>query len=249
MDNHDVKACPGCKACIERIAGCNHMACTRCQTHMCWECSHHPQSSSSSAAFTAAGATVGVMTAPSPPCALSSPSRSDTPDPLDWKGATGNAGLYDAEAGGGDESADAIVLDTPDSSTDARFCDLVNLSPHTISCTSQKSDSQDSRSALLDLLPLLAHAPNPPSHVRSVWPLRHASGCASSHRSWSNAAPRSMPPENPPSLVTSTISAPEGSRVGPRQRGQMARLEGDAQSYSSKLCPDRVLGDSILMVA
>ncbi|KZP25503.1 hypothetical protein FIBSPDRAFT_700145, partial [Athelia psychrophila] len=38
MDNHDVKACPGCKASIERIAGCNHMACTRCQTHMCWEC-------------------------------------------------------------------------------------------------------------------------------------------------------------------------------------------------------------------
>jgi hypothetical protein len=36
--NNDVKSCPGCKAPIERSEGCNHMTCTRCQTHICWEC-------------------------------------------------------------------------------------------------------------------------------------------------------------------------------------------------------------------
>lgn len=36
--SHDVKSCPGCKAPIERSEGCNHMTCTRCQTHSCWEC-------------------------------------------------------------------------------------------------------------------------------------------------------------------------------------------------------------------
>lgn len=36
--NHDVKSCPGCKAPIERSEGCNHMTCTRCQSHICWEC-------------------------------------------------------------------------------------------------------------------------------------------------------------------------------------------------------------------
>ena len=36
--DHDVKSCPGCKAPIERIAGCNHMTCTRCRTHICWVC-------------------------------------------------------------------------------------------------------------------------------------------------------------------------------------------------------------------
>ncbi|KAJ3559158.1 hypothetical protein NM688_g512 [Phlebia brevispora] len=35
---HDVKQCPGCKAPIERIAGCNHITCTRCKTHLCWVC-------------------------------------------------------------------------------------------------------------------------------------------------------------------------------------------------------------------
>jgi hypothetical protein len=38
MKNHDVKNCPGCKVPIERAEGCNHMTCTRCQTHICWEC-------------------------------------------------------------------------------------------------------------------------------------------------------------------------------------------------------------------
>ncbi|KAG7446782.1 uncharacterized protein BT62DRAFT_86477 [Guyanagaster necrorhizus] len=37
--NHDVKSCPGCKVPIERAEGCNHVTCTRCQTHMCWVCS------------------------------------------------------------------------------------------------------------------------------------------------------------------------------------------------------------------
>jgi hypothetical protein len=35
---HDVKNCPGCKVPIERAEGCNHMTCTRCQTHSCWVC-------------------------------------------------------------------------------------------------------------------------------------------------------------------------------------------------------------------
>lgn len=30
------KACPGCKARIQRIAGCNHMICTQCHRHFCW---------------------------------------------------------------------------------------------------------------------------------------------------------------------------------------------------------------------
>ncbi|KAI0342306.1 hypothetical protein BDW22DRAFT_1330758 [Trametopsis cervina] len=34
----DVKKCPGCKTYIERDAGCNHMTCTRCRTHICWVC-------------------------------------------------------------------------------------------------------------------------------------------------------------------------------------------------------------------
>jgi hypothetical protein len=35
---HDVKNCPGCKIPIERAEGCNHMTCSRCQTHICWVC-------------------------------------------------------------------------------------------------------------------------------------------------------------------------------------------------------------------
>lgn len=34
----DVKRCPGCKTFIERDAGCNHITCTRCRTHICWVC-------------------------------------------------------------------------------------------------------------------------------------------------------------------------------------------------------------------
>ncbi|KAK9835713.1 hypothetical protein WJX74_006510 [Apatococcus lobatus] len=32
------KGCPGCKARIQRIAGCNHMICTQCHRHFCWVC-------------------------------------------------------------------------------------------------------------------------------------------------------------------------------------------------------------------
>ncbi|KAH9941227.1 uncharacterized protein BXZ73DRAFT_75186 [Epithele typhae] len=35
---HDVKDCPKCKVPIEREAGCNHMTCARCKTHICWAC-------------------------------------------------------------------------------------------------------------------------------------------------------------------------------------------------------------------
>ncbi|KAF9266876.1 hypothetical protein L218DRAFT_996420 [Marasmius fiardii PR-910] len=35
---HGVKHCPGCKAPIERTEGCNHVTCTRCQSHICWVC-------------------------------------------------------------------------------------------------------------------------------------------------------------------------------------------------------------------
>ena len=33
-----VKKCPGCKAAIEKNAGCNHMECPFCHTHFCWLC-------------------------------------------------------------------------------------------------------------------------------------------------------------------------------------------------------------------
>ena len=36
--NHDVKSCPICRVPIERSEGCNHMTCTRCQSHICWQC-------------------------------------------------------------------------------------------------------------------------------------------------------------------------------------------------------------------
>ena len=35
---HDVKSCPVCRIPIERSEGCNHMTCTRCQSHICWQC-------------------------------------------------------------------------------------------------------------------------------------------------------------------------------------------------------------------
>jgi hypothetical protein len=35
---HNVKPCPNCAAPIEKIAGCNHMMCSACRTHMCWVC-------------------------------------------------------------------------------------------------------------------------------------------------------------------------------------------------------------------
>ncbi|TFK67581.1 hypothetical protein BDN72DRAFT_822286 [Pluteus cervinus] len=38
MEANGIKKCPGCKIPIEKAAGCNHMACTQCHTHLCWVC-------------------------------------------------------------------------------------------------------------------------------------------------------------------------------------------------------------------
>lgn len=38
VKDHDVKQCPTCEIPIERVEGCNHMTCTQCQTHICWQC-------------------------------------------------------------------------------------------------------------------------------------------------------------------------------------------------------------------
>ena len=32
----NTKACPGCRAPIQKNGGCNHVTCTRCQGHFCW---------------------------------------------------------------------------------------------------------------------------------------------------------------------------------------------------------------------
>ncbi|KLO16123.1 hypothetical protein SCHPADRAFT_848554 [Schizopora paradoxa] len=37
-DEHDVHPCPTCHADIEKVAGCNHMTCSQCKTHICWIC-------------------------------------------------------------------------------------------------------------------------------------------------------------------------------------------------------------------
>lgn len=37
-ETRDLKYCPSCKIPIERSEGCNHVTCTKCQTHICWEC-------------------------------------------------------------------------------------------------------------------------------------------------------------------------------------------------------------------
>lgn len=36
--SHNVKRCPTCKSEIEKVAGCNHVTCSRCGTHICWYC-------------------------------------------------------------------------------------------------------------------------------------------------------------------------------------------------------------------
>ncbi|KAF6748288.1 hypothetical protein DFP72DRAFT_820643 [Ephemerocybe angulata] len=36
--NNAVKSCPGCKMPIEKTAGCHHVTCTVCSTHLCWVC-------------------------------------------------------------------------------------------------------------------------------------------------------------------------------------------------------------------
>ncbi|KZP30573.1 hypothetical protein FIBSPDRAFT_814883 [Athelia psychrophila] len=37
-EEHNVKACPNCRADIEKNGGCNHMKCMRCRIHICWVC-------------------------------------------------------------------------------------------------------------------------------------------------------------------------------------------------------------------
>ncbi|PPR08209.1 hypothetical protein CVT24_001373 [Panaeolus cyanescens] len=37
-EKHNVKQCPKCKVGIEKAAGCNHMTCAMCKTHICWVC-------------------------------------------------------------------------------------------------------------------------------------------------------------------------------------------------------------------
>ena len=37
-DPRNRKICPKCKTPIEKIAGCNHMTCSECKSHMCWLC-------------------------------------------------------------------------------------------------------------------------------------------------------------------------------------------------------------------
>eukprot|EP00873_Tetraselmis_striata_P029498 jgi/Tetstr1/449762/TSEL_036827.t1 len=36
--DEDLRPCPMCGAVTHKIAGCNHMTCTGCQTHWCWAC-------------------------------------------------------------------------------------------------------------------------------------------------------------------------------------------------------------------
>lgn len=43
---HGVKQCPRCTSELQKIAGCNHVTCARCSTHICWQCMLTFQSSS-----------------------------------------------------------------------------------------------------------------------------------------------------------------------------------------------------------
>ncbi|KAF9644031.1 hypothetical protein BDM02DRAFT_3190973 [Thelephora ganbajun] len=36
--HRDVKKCPKCRIWIEKNGGCNHMACPKCEAHVCWRC-------------------------------------------------------------------------------------------------------------------------------------------------------------------------------------------------------------------
>jgi hypothetical protein len=44
---HNVRACPSCKAVIEKQGGCSHMKCFHCDTEFCWSClrpwDHHDE--------------------------------------------------------------------------------------------------------------------------------------------------------------------------------------------------------------
>lgn len=34
----EIRECPGCTVATQKISGCNHIYCTSCSTHWCWEC-------------------------------------------------------------------------------------------------------------------------------------------------------------------------------------------------------------------
>ena len=38
MASHDVHKCPHCGYATEKIEGCNHMTCSRCNKEWCWVC-------------------------------------------------------------------------------------------------------------------------------------------------------------------------------------------------------------------
>ena len=37
-DRKNRKNCPKCSAPIEKISGCQHMTCSQCKSHICWQC-------------------------------------------------------------------------------------------------------------------------------------------------------------------------------------------------------------------
>ncbi len=37
----NTKACPQCKAPVEKNGGCNHMTCNQCRHEFCWTCGAH----------------------------------------------------------------------------------------------------------------------------------------------------------------------------------------------------------------
>ena len=37
-EEQNVKECPKCDAPIEKVYGCNHIECTNCANHICWQC-------------------------------------------------------------------------------------------------------------------------------------------------------------------------------------------------------------------
>ena len=38
IEKSGAKECPGCKASIQKVDGCNHVKCSVCETHICWVC-------------------------------------------------------------------------------------------------------------------------------------------------------------------------------------------------------------------
>jgi LSD1 subclass zinc finger protein len=38
VEKNGAKQCPGCRASIQKVDGCNHIKCSVCETHICWVC-------------------------------------------------------------------------------------------------------------------------------------------------------------------------------------------------------------------